>query len=1338
MPDGERTRRVTAAAGRWAKSLIDTSGSNRLLYYRDLKAGTLSLAQADTAAVSQLLAGRAQTLNQLFPQPETQANARHRVRTIRAKMRELSEERGLDAGYVATGLATWREPERTPQAPVILHSLQIEALTATETDFRLHVDPSPMVNPVLLFKLARDHGVEISEGELLAELPESGFTPAALLDRLVRAAARIQDFEVAPTQVIGTFLYEKLPMVQDIERNGDLLASSDVIAALAGDVRAASALASRVSVAMSAPDTVPLGDEFLVLDADSSQSYAINSVVAGQHLVIKGPPGTGKSQTIANIIAGLAARGRTTLFVAEKRAAIDAVLSRLTSVGLDDLVVNLHGGGTSRRQLASAIGSRLERIAQERQPRLDELGRQLVARRTQLVAHDEMLHRRHVPWGLSAFEVQEQLLGLPADALTMFRLPAPTLRRIEHPVAERLRQALGEMAHLGAFDGSLAKGPWQGATIDTAEAVSVTMAAAGEAAYEILPTARRLIDTVVAECGLQPPATRSAWRDCLALVRDVAESLSRFAPEVFAGDVNRWVAATMDRRGRRAASVVLSWSERRAAVKEVRARWTGTAKPARRDLHVALLAVADQLRRWQLSRRDGGLPRAASCLTAALDSLDQLEVLLAKLEAILPTPIIGGPVDLTLQLNSLASDQLGLQRIARRNELAKVLLSWNLHALLTELSDRQATASEADGAFQYAWLASILDHIALTDSRYAAVSAEALAAAVTDFQRADRQHVESTPARIRRAAATHLVGVLDAHPDQQQRVRKEAAKKTRHVPVRDLFRAAPDVLLAVKPCWAMSPLLVSQVLPAQRLFDVVIFDEASQVEPVDGITSIMRGRQIVVAGDEHQLPPTRFFDSGDAGSDDDGDGDGDDGGALTDDVESLLQAFATALPLSQVKHLAWHYRSRDERLIAFSNLHIYAPNGNELVTFPGAAAEGCLSHVLVDQGPVGFGPADRVGAEVDRVVELILEHAESRPGESLGVITMGIAHAQRIDAALRRALLANRGSSRFFNERADEPFFVKSIERVQGDERDAIILSVGYGKGADGRMLYRFGPINNDGGHRRLNVAVTRARRRAVVVSSFSYQDLDPNKLNAFGAKLLRSYLEYAESQGTRLSTVGSDAELNPFEADVRDRLTAAGIPLVAQYGASGFRIDFAAQHPDRPGEMVLAIEADGATYHSSPSVRDRDRLRQEHLERLGWRFHRIWSTEWFRNREREIARVKAAYDAAVDLANRPVPAARPVTEPVTEPRAVDPEPSTDTARTAPKPPLSPGAPITEYTRGELAALVRWIGSDGRLRTEDDIITEAIRELGYKKRGSRILVALRTAIQDSRGAGPSR
>jgi very-short-patch-repair endonuclease len=287
------------------------------------------------------------------------------------------------------------------------------------------------------------------------------------------------------------------------------------------------------------------------------------------------------------------------------------------------------------------------------------------------------------------------------------------------------------------------------------------------------------------------------------------------------------------------------------------------------------------------------------------------------------------------------------------------------------------------------------------------------------------------------------------------------------------------------------------------------------------------------------------------------------------------------------------------------------------------------------------------------VVELIMEHARTRPGESLGVIALGVRHAERIDAAVRAALAANpelAGLEGYFAEDRAEPFFVKNLERVQGDERDAIILSIGYGKHPDGRMRYQWGPLLRDGGERRLNVAATRAKHRLTLVSSFSASDVDPDRVTKAGARLLADYLEYASSGGTAAPASGG-TELNPFEADVRDRLAASGITVVPQYGVGGYRVDFAAAHPEDAGRMVLAIEADGASYSGSGSVRDRDRLRGEHLQRLGWSFQRLWSTNWFQDPQAEVSKLQEAYrravaatdpEAARPAAPDPAPAAAP------------------------------------------------------------------------------------------------
>ena len=299
-----------------------------------------------------------------------------------------------------------------------------------------------------------------------------------------------------------------------------------------------------------------------------------------------------------------------------------------------------------------------------------------------------------------------------------------------------------------------------------------------------------------------------------------------------------------------------------------------------------------------------------------------------------------------------------------------------------------------------------------------------------------------------------------------------------------------------------SPLSVSQLLDGSRCFDFVIFDEASQVLPEDAIPAIMRGLHLVVAGDSWQLPPTTFF-----ASTDDDDFAQDESAVATEGYESLLDATKTFMPS---EYLNWHYRSRDEALISFSNHHIYK---GRLVTFPGPGGTHVIEHVLVQQ-PLGVdGQEESSSAEVTKVVDLVLEHAENRPKESLGVIAMGMRHAERVQRALDQVLSQRPDLGQFFDPNAEERFFVKNLERVQGDERDAIILTVGYGKDRGGNLPFRFGPLLSVGGQRRLNVAVTRARQRMTLVSSFGHLDMDAAKVRpGTGVELLRDYLEYAAS----------------------------------------------------------------------------------------------------------------------------------------------------------------------------------------------------------------------------------
>ena len=476
-----------------------------------------------------------------------------------------------------------------------------------------------------------------------------------------------------------------------------------------------------------------------------------------------------------------------------------------------------------------------------------------------------------------------------------------------------------------------------------------------------------------------------------------------------------------------------------------------------------------------------------------------------------------------------------------------------------------------------------------------------------------RSHLLAQPQRPRAdgtAPATSELGVL----------LREVNKKRKHMSLRQLLAQIPTLLLRLKPCLMMSPLAVSTYLGSSDMkFDVVVFDEASQVRPHDAICAVYRGRQLVVAGDPKQLPPSNFFVRASIDDPEDEEAEG------TGGFESLLDV---SLSLNLVrKRLRWHYRSRREGLIAFSNKYFY---DGDLVTFPSVDDAGDRA-VQFERVPNGVFENGVNVSEANRTAQLVIKHFMATPKRSLGVIAFSQGQQNRILDELEVLRKANPTLEEFFKEDSEERFFVKNLENVQGDERDVILLSVGYGPDLTGKVPLRFGPLNQAGGERRLNVAVTRARQGMIVVASMVGVDIDLTRTKAKGVSLLRSFLEYAERGPAALVGSVTGAKANefdsPFEKEVFEELGRRGLSLHTQIGCGGYRIDMAVVDPNASGRYLLGVECDGAAYHSSATARDRDRLRQAVLEGLGWHLCRIWSTDWLRNREKQVKRVFTALD---------------------------------------------------------------------------------------------------------------
>jgi hypothetical protein len=639
------------------------------------------------------------------------------------------------------------------------------------------------------------------------------------------------------------------------------------------------------------------------------------------------------------------------------------------------------------------------------------------------------------------------------------------------------------------------------------------------------------------------------------------------------------------------------------------------------QLYRGVATARDARAQFQALAQPGHPPRPVAGFEQLESVYAALAARLAALDAVLPEHDLAtmDASDLRHVTAALAGDAVSAYRQPRLRALERQIDEFQLAPVLDFARRHQLDADRTVDTIRFTWLRSVYGLLA---PELASFDGALHDRRRSEYCALDALHMTGAAARVRRAVHDGIATLRRHYPEQVQLVEAQAARSRGHLPPRELIARAPDVVTRTRPCWTMSPLLVAQLLPP-RCFDVVVFDEASQILPADAVPSLLRAPQAVIAGDSEQLPPTTFF-----ATDTEADVAAEEpvnASALTSGLESLLDVAGALLAPG---FLRWHYRSLDERLVGFSNAHFYE---NTLTTFPSpqvldaSTVPACLTHVVVESA---HDAGESAGTEVDRVVELVLDHARHRPDETLGVIAMGIAHAERITEALRRARAAapdDDDLEPFFDDDADERFFVKNLERVQGDERDAIVLSVGYAKSPGGRLSHNFGPLNQSGGERRLNVAVTRARRRMTLVSSFGPTDIDLDRTSARGVALLKDYMVYAAASGGHGSKKTAETPLDPFLAHVHGWIAALGLPVTPAVGQSKYRIDFALAHPT-DGTRGLAVECDAHTYSDARTTRDRDRLRPEALQRLGWDVHRVWSAQWYRDPQQEAERIRDAW----------------------------------------------------------------------------------------------------------------
>ncbi|MCC6670369.1 MAG: DUF4011 domain-containing protein [Planctomycetes bacterium] len=1229
-----------------------------------------------------------------------------RLLHLAREARSALEELGTNLLYLTFGTVEWVDAEtrRTSRAPLLFVPVELERRSVQSRHTVHAVQEDLFVNPNLLELARRIHGVALPEGDLEAE----GFVPTEYFAKVEAALQGLPGWRVHAELHLGLFSFAKLLLYRDLDPEAwpaqDALEAHRGVASLLG----ADAPRPAPPHAPVEPGSPTARGSYLVVDADASQHRAILAARAGDDLVIEGPPGTGKSQTITNLIAEFLAQGRTVLFVAEKAAALDVVHARLQAAGLGEFLLELHSRHASKRSVLEELQRTLE------QPRDDggtdgdpALVDESAAR---LQAYVDALHAPHEPLGRTPYEILGTALALAGAP----ELPVPIPDLPEWTGAE-LRSVL-EAVH--ALDRSLAavgapeRHPWRGAGLTQAGVALQQelpgLAARVEGELRALAEAARALGSAL---GTQPPESLAALRTMVAeppaapppeapLPEEVRAVLSvavdrrlvreRIAPLAEPGIAHAIAWLPILERRRRDAGSLLRWcrpSWYRDGKTLARHLRPGTRLRAAQDVEV----LTDLVRLRDLdtqvaeacARLGRGLQDAAAQWCAALQGTvqawfggDLAATPFAALQARMAEP----------------RNAEGLQDWADHVRARRALETPRTAALLALATG--AAGAPARGrlaaAYERQFHRLLLDHLGTLRPALGGFRGLDHDRLVERFRAADRAWLTANRARVA-ARARERRPALGGSADRESRLgllRAELRKKRRHMPLRRLFADCGEVIQALKPCFLMSPLSVAHFLAPEGLrFDVVIFDEASQVEPADALGAIARARQMVLIGDEKQLPPTRFFaKQGDAGAADGADPDVD---RTERDVESILSLGVARLPGHCRHTLRWHYRSRHESLIGFSNTAFY---DGALRVFPspqvGNGPLG-LAFRFVTGGVYERGGTQQNPVEAQAVAEAVLEHARQHPELSLGVGAFSLAQQRAIEdrlEALRRAARDPR-LEEFFAQKGAEPFFVKNLETIQGDEREVIFLSVGYGRDAQGRMAMNFGPLNQDGGWRRLNVLVTRARRRCEVFASIHAHDLDASASTARGVTALREYLRVAE-HGRTPADAAPAGPPSPVEADLAEALRGLGHTVHARVGPRDFAVDLAIVDPRQPGRYLLGIEADGAVYRNCGGVRDRDRLREEVLRRLGWDVARVWSAEWYRRREGVLKELAARIDAAARavLATAQAPATAPA------PVAPQPEPSAGAADDA-APPAPDPAPRPDPAAQEQAPAAQGPGA---------------------------------------------
>ena len=1250
----------------------------------------------------------------------------HLFRSSRTAM----EENGANTLYIALGLLKWYETpssERPRYAPILLLPVEIIRKSATKGYVIRTREEDTMMNITLLEMLRQNFGICISGLDTLPT-DDNGIN-VKLIYAIIRNGIKNQKkWDVEEQAILGIFSFNKFIMWNDIHNNSHKLIENKLVSSLINgklewDVQEDMTDAAVLDKLLSPADIA------LPINADSSQLEAIYEAVNNKSFILHGPPGTGKSQTITNIIANALYRGKRVLFVAEKMAALSVVQNRLAAIGLAPFCLELHSNKVKKTAILNQLRETTEVVKQQPPEDFQRDASRLLSFRQEINTYIEALHKFY-PFGSSLHDAITKYLSIDSDV--EFDIPHSLIPSLTKESVVEWNDAVDLLVSTGRACGHPYNHSLMGIAI--ANYSSEIKEEAARQIQDVITLLEKIKDKLQVFEHLLGDSNRQYTKEQVNTLSGIA-SLLMLIPELTPDlltrprlnellDECREVIPHGQKRDNLYKEISLSY---KAEVLQINApqlltEWNTCSdkwfipryfgqKKIKKQLKIHSLNGVVETEKVQSTltriidyqKEVGYLNLHANqfpalfgkygkqgvehwdAITQIIDSAAQLNTHLlnyvpdvgnvASIKEHIAKQLSEGIVSfksiygnrfeevnsLLVQLDAatvLLATQLGVDTkqlynhpdwIQTAGQQLKTWLSnldklkdwyqWlsierrleglGLGFIANEYKDRNIDTEQVSKIYEKSLNRAYIKTIISAEPQLELFKGKLFNDVIQKYKELTNQFEQLTrrelfarlaaniPSFTREATHNSEVGIL------QRNIKSNA----RGISIRRLFDQIPTLLSRMCPCMLMSPISVAQyIAPDAEKFDLVIFDEASQMPTYEAIGAIARGANIVIVGDPKQMPPTNFFTISNVDEDN----------MEIEDLESILDdCLALSMPS---KYLLWHYRSKHESLIAFSNSEYY---DNKLLTFPSPDNINSKVSLVAIDGFYDKGKSRQNKKEAQGVIDEIarrLRDPELRK-RSIGVVTFSSVQQTLIEDLLSDLFIFNPQLESLALE-CEEPIFVKNLENVQGDERDIILFSVGYGPDSDGRVSMNFGPLNRAGGERRLNVAVSRARYEMIIYSTLRSDQIDLNRSAAIGVAGLKRFLEYAE-KGTRAGlerkTISIETALGIKDV-VAKELSKLGYEVHVNVGCSGYRVDIGIVNKENPSSYLLGILCDGLNYRKTKTTRDKEIVQNSVLRQLGWNICRIWTMDYWENPQEVLKTVELAIKDAENNVGKPQP----------------------------------------------------------------------------------------------------